>query len=98
MTMRSRMKSLVLCAFLGPVLMTGACKTTAQSSAQSVPFDAAAMMTLQEWTAACQKELNDPKTGKVSKAELLKVANTVDCAAAYPTVRQILERSYKQPH
>jgi hypothetical protein len=90
------MKSLVLSVLLGPVLMTGACKTTAHSTAQSVPFSAAGMMTLEEWTAACQKELSNPKTGKKSKAELLRVANTVDCAAAYPTVRQILERSYKQ--
>ena len=94
--MRSCMKSLVFSALLVPVFLTSACKTTAQSSAQSVPFSAAGMMTLEEWTAACQKELSNPKTGKRSKAELLKVANTVDCAAAYPTVRQILERSYKQ--
>jgi hypothetical protein len=70
------------------------CKTTTGSGEKSVSFENAEVMSLQEWTTACQKELDHPTTGSAAKNELMQVADTTDCASAYPTVKGILEQVY----
>jgi hypothetical protein len=47
-------------------------------------------MSADEWIQACERELADPVEAEAAKRDLLALANTSDCAAAYPTVRTVL--------
>ena len=68
-----------------------ACRTTASQS-KDVPTESINQMTEQQWVDACQAELANPKTAAKARADLTKLADTTDCAAAYPVIKEIFER------
>jgi hypothetical protein len=86
------MKRFLLFSFCGSIGLAG-CRTSAQQSEEkslSIPQDKD--FTLESWTAACERDLNDPVEGAKSKAELMELAGTSNCAKAYPAVRSIFDQ------
>jgi hypothetical protein len=67
-----------------------ACKTTASKN-KDLPTEEIAQMTEQQWVGACQAELANPKTAAKARADLTKLADTTDCARAYPVIKEIFE-------
>lgn len=67
-----------------------ACKTT-DSKNKDLPTESITQMTEQQWVDACQAELANPKTAAKARADLTKLANTTDCAASYPVIKEIFE-------
>ncbi|MCX6106916.1 MAG: hypothetical protein NTY08_13910 [Proteobacteria bacterium] len=67
-----------------------ACKTTASKN-KDLPTESITQMTEQQWVDACQAELANPKAAAKARADLTKLANTTDCAAAYPVIKEIFE-------
>lgn len=78
------------------MLLGGACKTSSQSSPNALPLEQITSLSLAEWVVACQSELDNIETGEQSKAELQLLANTTDCASAYPIVKRIIETYSKR--
>ena len=80
---------LVLLALYGTTVVSlSACKT-ASSKAKDLPFEQISVMTEQQWVDACQAELENPQTGAKALADLQRFADSSDCRAAYPSVRNI---------
>ena len=92
--MKTRIRNVAVAGLLCGAAALHGCKTTTGSSEKGVLLENAEIMSLQEWSTACQKELDHPTTGTAAKKELQQVADTTDCVAAYPTVKGILEQVY----
>jgi hypothetical protein len=92
--MKTRIRNAAVAGLICGSAAFHGCKTTTESSEKSALLENAEIMSLQEWTTACQKELAHPTTGIAAKKELQQVADTTDCVAAYPTVKGILEQVY----
>jgi len=73
-------------------LFVYACKTSGTSTQQALPVEQIGDLSLDEWVAACQTELNNPQTAAQSRADLQALAQTTDCANAYPIVKSIVEQ------
>lgn len=67
------------------------CKSTSESTEKSLSLTPETTLDITAWTKACKEELANPATGASSRQDLKKLAGTDDCAAAYPTVKQIVE-------
>lgn len=78
------------------MLSVNACKTANSSNEQALPLDKMSQLSQTQWIEACQSELNNPKTGADSRAELKQLANTEDCTTAFPVVKSIAA-AYAKP-
>jgi len=72
------------------LLVGHGCKSTSNSGVQDFNVGAIQTLTLQQWTAACQQQLNDPKGGAQARSDLQALANTTDCATAYPVLQKVM--------
>ncbi len=68
-----------------------ACRTVSTSSEKSLPIPTDGILTYEAWVPACQAELANPVSGAASRQDLIQIAKTDDCAAAFPAIRKIVD-------
>ncbi len=73
------------------------CKTSSQSSEKSLPIADIGDLSLEQWTAACQQELDNPTTAAQALKDLNELAGTRDCSAAYPMIKKVVKDAFPTP-
>ena len=89
------MKIIVLIPCL--IMAIQGCKTSSQSSEKSLPIAEIGDLSLEQWTAACKKELDNPTTAAQALKDLNELAGTHDCSAAYPMIKKIVKDATSTP-
>jgi len=86
---------LAIVASVAAIGAVSACKTS-NSDTKNLPVEEITAMTEQQWLDACNAELATPQTAAQARADLMKLANSDSCQAAYPIIRDIYDH-YKKP-
>ncbi|RZA27305.1 MAG: hypothetical protein EOP10_00535 [Proteobacteria bacterium] len=68
------------------------CKSTGQSSVQSLSFPQDGNFTQEDWVKACEADLQKPGEGESNRKDLIELSGTDDCRESYPTVKSLLTR------
>ena len=92
--------TLLKCFFMisvcGNVGLAG-CKTDSQQGeVKSLSISSDKDLTLETWTAACERDLNDPVNGSINRKDLVELTKSSDCKGAYPAIRKIVDQ-FSQP-
>jgi hypothetical protein len=82
----------VLVGLSSLLIVSSACKTTNDSSQKSLNIENIENLSLEGWVSACNAQLRNPESAAQSMAELQDLAQTTDCAKAYPIVKSIVEQ------
>ena len=98
---RNTMKKVSFSLGLGLFVTMSACITSCRtvstnSSEKSLPIPADGVLTPEVWIPACQAELANPVTGAASRQELVQLANTTNCATAFPAIKKIVDSFVKR--
>lgn len=88
-------KYLVLLSFCGIISLLG-CKTASEASeGKSISIPSDKELTLDSWTAACERDLNDPVNGSSNRKELIELAGSADCKETYPAIQKLVDQFSK---